>query len=202
MKFFDSENNDRAVAVVPVDGDVLTLTAGTAGTANINVNGVAYLATFDTSLTKTADNWIALHRSALLLRGIRCSAAAGVITLVHKRPQIVTNRISVTISDASDDLAGTIAGTFTPDFNTARAYQLAVSCPITIAKAINLKDGQKVRFEITASGAYAVTWNAAYQFPGGTEHTQTSTALDILEGSYNKAADKVYLILEGSDVKA
>jgi len=201
MKFFDSENNDRAVAVVPVGADTVTVT-GTSGTANITVNGVDYLATFATDLTTTAANWVAAHRAALLLRGIRCSSAAAVISLVHKRSQIVTNRVAATIANATGDLAGTVAGTFTPDFNTARVYQLSVSAPITIAKALNLKDGQAVRFEITATGAYSVTWNAGYQFPGGTEHTQTSTALDILEGFYNAAADKVYLTLEAADVKA
>lgn len=202
MKYFDSENSSRSVAVVPVDGDVLTLSAGTTGTANINVNGVAYLATFATSLTVTAANWVALHRDALLLRGIRCTSAAAVITFVHKRPHIVTNRVSATLSGASDDLAATIAGTFTPDFNLARKYQLAISCPVTVAKALHAKDGQNIQLDITAAGAFAVTWNAAYQFIGGTEHTQTSTSLDILKGNYNAAADKVYLTVEASDVKA
>ena len=73
---------------------------------------------------------------------------------------------------------------------------------MTIEAPRNLRDGQGVRFELTADGAYAVTWDTQYQFAGGTEHTQTSQGLDILEGSYNKAAAKVYLTLEASDVKA
>ena len=201
MKFFDSENTDRSVAVVPVAGDTVTVT-GTSGTANITVNGVDYLATFATDLTTTAANWVAAHRAALLVRGIKCSSAAAVITLVHKRPQIVTNRVIATIANATGDLAGTVAGTFTPDFNTARGYQLSISAATTIAKFKNLKNGQKVRFEITATGSFAVTWNAAYQFIGGTEHTQTASGLDILQGVYNKAADKVYLTVEAADVKA
>lgn len=200
MKYFDQENSNRGVAVVPVGGDVLTLTGAT-GTATVTVNGVAYLATFGDDLSDTAGDFVTSHRAALLLRGIDVSAAAAVLTFTHKRSHIVTNRVAVTIANVSGDLAGTVAGTFTPDFNTARVYQLSISSAVTIAKALNLRDGQAVRFEITATGTFAVTWNAAYQFAGGTEHTQTASGLDILKGNYNKAADKVYLTLESSDVK-
>lgn len=300
MKFFDPVNYDRNVAVVPVGADVVTLT-GTSGTATITVNGVDYLATFDTDLDETSEDFVASHRVALNLRGIKvvatgsvkqvdtvsvtgasgtaniavagglgpllltfnstltltCSdfvtaneaaylavgivltssvadliftsvdlggefahptitaatgdldgtvanttAPASVLTFTHKRAHIVTNRVACTIANVSGDLSGTLTATFTPDFNIGRVYQLAVACPVTIAKALNLRDGQYVRFEITTAGNYTVTWNAAYQFAGGTEHTQTSTALDILAGNYNAAADKVYLTLESSDVKA
>lgn len=201
MKYFDSENSNRGVAVVPIAGDVVTLT-GTSGTANVTINGVAYLATWDTSLTVTAANFVTLHKAALGIAGIKISSAVAVITLTHKRAHIVTNRVIATVANVSGDLAGTVAGTFTPDFNVARVYQISISAAVTIAKAINLQDGQEVRFEITATGAFGITWNAGYQFAGGTEHTQTSSGLDILKGNYNAAADKVYLTLESSDVKA
>ncbi len=299
MKFFDQENSSRSVAVVPVAGDTVTFT-GTSGTANIIVNGVAYLATFDTDFDETAEDFKVSHSAALGLRGINvavvgsvkqvdtvsvtgtsgtaniavaggltklvtfnstltltCSdfvtanaaaylavgivltssvadliftsvdaggefahptitnvsgdlagtvanstAPASLLVFSKKRSHIVTERVIVTIANVSGDLAGTVAGTFTPDFNIARVYQISISAATTIAKALNLRDGQSVRFEITATGAFAVTWNAAYQFIGGTEHTQTSTSLDILKGNYNAAADKVYLTLEAADVKA
>jgi len=202
MKLFDLENSpDSGIAKLTIGGDVLTVT-GTGGTANVNVNGVAYLMTWATSLTVTCANWVALHKAALLLRGIKASSAAAVITIVHVRPQVITNRIWATISDASSDLASTPVATFTPDFNIARIYQLTIDCATTIAAPVNAQEGRAIRFEITASGAFGITWNTAYQFAGGTEHTQTSTALDILEGAYNAAAKKVYLTVESSDVKA
>lgn len=299
MKYFDPVNYDRNVAVVPVGADVVTLT-GSSGTADITVNGVDYLATWDTDLDETSEDFVASHRVALNLRGIKVVATgsvkqvdtitvtgasgtanvavaggltklatfnstltitcsdfatawaadylavgivltssgetiimtsvdlgqefdhptianvsgdlagsvanttppASVLTFTHKRAHIVTNRVACTIANVSGDLSGTLTATFVPDFNIGRVYQLAVACPVTIGKALNLKDGQYVRFEITTAGNYTVTWNAGYQFAGGTEHTQTSTALDILEGNYNKATDKVYLTLESSDVKA
>ena len=201
MKYFDSENSNRGVAVIPVAGDVVTL-VGTSGTADITINGVVYLATFSNTLTETAVNFVALHKAALGLVGINISSAVAVITLTHKRAHIATSRVAATAANVSGDLTPTVAGTFIPDFNVGRVFQLSISAAVTIGKAINLKDGQEVRFEITATGAFGITWNAAYQFAGGTEHTQTSSGLDILKGNYNAAADKVYLTLESSDVKA
>lgn len=201
MKYFNSENSDRGVIAVALNANVVTLT-GSSGTANITVDGVAYLATWASSLTVTAANWVALHRDALLLRGIRATSAAAVITLTHKRAHIVTNRVTATIANVSLTLDGTLSATFTPDFNTARVYKLAVGCAVQLINPVNMVDGAPVRLELTAGGSFAVTYGDDYQFPGGTEHTQTASGLDILEGSYNKTADKLYLIVEGSDVKA
>jgi hypothetical protein len=110
--------------------------------------------------------------------------------------------VNAVIAGAAGDLSGDMAATFIPDFNVARVFQLALACPFTIGPPVNLRDGQSIRFEFTAAGAHAITWDTQYQFAGGTEHTQTSTSLDILEGEYNKAADKVYLTVVSQDVKA
>lgn len=56
---------DGAIAQV----DTVTLT-GTSGTCNVTVGGVAYLATFNSSLNQTHVDFVALHAAALLLRGI------------------------------------------------------------------------------------------------------------------------------------
>jgi hypothetical protein len=175
MKYFDQENSSRGVIAIAVNANVVTLTGAT-GTANITVDGTAYLATFATSLTVTAANWVALHRAALLLRGIRASSAAAVITLTRKNPQIVSNRVTATIAN--------------------------VSCAVSMTNPIGMRDGAPVRLELKASGSFAVTYGDDYQFPGGTEHTQTASGLDILEGFYNKTAGKLYLTTEAADVKA
>lgn len=201
MKYFDQENSSRGVIAIAVNANVVTLTGAT-GTANITVDGTAYLATFATSLTVTAANWVALHRAALLLRGIRASSAAAVITLTRKNPQIVSNRVTATIANASGDLNGTLAATFRPDFNTARVYKLTIGCAVSMTNPIGMRDGAPVRLELKASGSFAVTYGDDYQFPGGTEHTQTASGLDILEGFYNKTAGKLYLTTEAADVKA
>lgn len=82
----------------------LTLT-GTSGTANINVAGVDYLATFATSLTVTANNFVTTHAAAILsASGTVVTANAGILTFVHASSGFPV----VTITNATTDLAGTL----------------------------------------------------------------------------------------------
>lgn len=91
---------------------------GTSGTANITINGVAYLATFATSLTQTATNFVATHGAEILAREGRCVITSGVGTV------IVTAGIpgyNVTVSapvNVSGDLAGSVATTTAAVKNT------------------------------------------------------------------------------------
>jgi hypothetical protein len=65
----------------------------------------------------------------------------------------------------------------------------------------NAKDGEAIRLELKATGAFSVTWTAAaWYFPGGTEPTQTSTATDVQRGVFQKAFVRRYdtLTLSGS----
>lgn len=87
---------------------VVTLT-GTSGTANITINGVDYLATFNTNLTTTATDFVTAHQAALTTAGITVSANAGVLTFVH----VVA--YTTTITNATGDLAGTVVRTLIPD---------------------------------------------------------------------------------------
>jgi hypothetical protein len=87
----------------------VTLT-GTSGTANITVAGTAYLATFATSLTVTANNFVTAHAAALLLnKGIVVTAASGVLTFANVYGAFPTITAAV---NATGDLAGTL-GTLT-----------------------------------------------------------------------------------------
>jgi len=131
------------------------------------------------------------------------TAPASILVFSKRRSLIPTERVIVTVSAAvSGDLTGTIAGTFIPNLDIARVFQLAISEPITIGPAINMQDNTYLRLEMVTDGNHAITWNAQYQFAGGTEPTQTSTAKDIIEGFYNKAAAKFYMIVRAADVKA
>jgi hypothetical protein len=82
----------------------LTLT-GASGTANVNVDGVNYLATFNTSLTQTADDFVATHATALAAAGVTVTADTGVLTFSG----LTTVIDAITILNASGDLAGTLA---------------------------------------------------------------------------------------------
>lgn len=95
-------------AVKQVDTTTLT---GTAGTANITVNGKAYLATFATDLTTTAANFVTSHAATIAAREhgiVVTSSGADVIFTagVEGRPQTISNAVNV-----SGNLAGTTAAT-------------------------------------------------------------------------------------------
>ena len=96
----------------------LTLT-GTSGTANVNVAGVDYLATFASNLTTTASNFVTAHAAALLLRGITVTANAGVLTFIAS-----TNIFPIiTITNATLTLAGTLEAVESVGEATAGACQ-------------------------------------------------------------------------------
>lgn len=77
----------------------VTLT-GSSGTANISVRGVNYLATYSSSLTVTASNFVATHRVALEAAGVTVRSTGAVL--------IFSGVQSVTIANASGNLSGTV----------------------------------------------------------------------------------------------
>lgn len=78
----------------------LTLT-GTSGTANITIHSVNYLATFDTSLTVTASNFVTTHSVALNALGIYVRSTGAVLVFSGATGG------GVTIANVSGDLSGT-----------------------------------------------------------------------------------------------
>jgi len=75
-----------------------TLT-GTSGTANITVNGVAYLATFASTLTITATNFVNTHTAALKLLNIDVTSNGA--QLRFRGPS------TLAIANVTGDLSGT-----------------------------------------------------------------------------------------------
>jgi hypothetical protein len=89
---------------------VATVTiTGTGGTANINVNGVNYLATFDTDLTTTAANFVTAHSAALALRKITVTSSGAGVILTSSIPG--QPFAAPTITNVSSNLAGSVAAT-------------------------------------------------------------------------------------------
>jgi hypothetical protein len=84
----------------------ITLT-GTSGTANININGVDYLATFATNLTTSATNFVTAHAAAIAARfGRSVVTSDGVDVIIEAG--IPGMDVAATITNASGNLAGTI----------------------------------------------------------------------------------------------
>lgn len=102
---------------------VATVTfTGTSGTANVTVNGTAYLATFDTDLTTTALNWKNLWGATI------AAAYGGAVVTVSTVTAIITANIAgVPISasapvNVSGNLAGSVAATTAnTDMSTPKA---------------------------------------------------------------------------------
>ena len=94
-------------------GRQITL-SGTGGTANINVNGINYLATFTTNLFTTAQNWVTANQAAMNALGINVfalgSGADGRIRFSRSTNLILD---TITITNVSGTLNGTIANPFT-----------------------------------------------------------------------------------------
>jgi len=81
----------------------VTLT-GTSGTANVAVAGVNYLATFASSLTQTATNFVTAHAATLLALGYTVTSNAAVLTFSALTEDFPT----LAITNATGDLAGTL----------------------------------------------------------------------------------------------
>lgn len=89
---------------------VATVTVtGTTGTANVAFNGVNYLATFATSLTVTATNFVTAHAAALLLRGVVVTSSTADLIFTSAVPG--QPFLAPTITNATGDLAGSVAAT-------------------------------------------------------------------------------------------
>lgn len=83
---------------------VVTVT-GTSGTANINVNGTDYLATFNSDIETTIDDFLTSHAANLLADegATATKASASTISIIYP-----TAQADVTITNASGDLAGSV----------------------------------------------------------------------------------------------
>lgn len=101
----------------------LTLT-GTDGTANVNVDGTDYLATFDTDLDTTADDFVTDHASDILAAtGVTVTADSGVLTFTGANAIVD----AITITNATDDLDGTLAASAPIPFRQACATKYTTS---------------------------------------------------------------------------
>lgn len=94
-------------------GRTITLT-GTSGTANINVDGVNYLATFSTNLFNTAQQWVVANQATLNALGIRVFAlGSGADGRIRFGAGTNTILNAITITNVTTNLSGTIANEFT-----------------------------------------------------------------------------------------
>lgn len=117
--FFDNVVDNVAAGTTAYDqydiGYSISITlSGTLGSANINVNGVDYLATFDTNRFTTASNWVSTNQATLNALGIRVfalgSGANGRIRFGSSDEALLN---AITITPTTGNLNGTLANEFT-----------------------------------------------------------------------------------------
>jgi hypothetical protein len=102
-------------------GTEITL-SGTSGTANISVDGVNYLATFNTDLNTTASDWVALHGATLSALNVRVFALSSPARIRFCTNETLAN--SVSIANVSGDLNGVKDNPFTPGTPVSRDHIL------------------------------------------------------------------------------
>jgi hypothetical protein len=90
-------------------GRTITLT-GTSGSANINILGTNYLATFTTNLTTTANNFVTAYQATLLALGIQVYANLGVLKFGRKSDSLGGSAVlsAITITNVIANLSGTL----------------------------------------------------------------------------------------------
>ena len=99
----------EVLATAPVaEVETITLT-GTSGTANVTVEGKTYLATFATSLTVTATNFVSAHAADILTNHdiVVTSSGADLIFLSNTAGVAITT----SIANVTTDLAGSVVAT-------------------------------------------------------------------------------------------
>jgi len=172
-QYLDLNSSTYQTTVAVKEVDTVTLT-GTSGTANVNINGVDYLATFDTDLTTTAANFVTSHAATILARegkivvtssGADVIVTAGVAGMAQQDP---------TVANVSGNLAGTNANTTANVANTT----LKTDASLTAFKALWSKMPNTLRKLFKQEGKIMVTSSVADNY------TDTIEALNGSDAAY------------------
>jgi hypothetical protein len=190
MKYHDPANfPQRSTRQVTIYGSVLTISGGS-GTIDIYVNGIKNktILTYSAGLTTDCATWVTNNYAYYYVAGYKVSSSGAVITVVPAWGWDTVNRINVT-APTIDTLSGALTGVFEPDLNKAKIWQVTFGQNITVKRPKNMREGDRLRLELNATGAYTTTFadEKAYRWPGSTEYIQTTTTLGITEGTCNIA---------------
>lgn len=167
--------------------------SGTSGTANINVFGVNYLATFSVSLTQTALNWVTANQPTLYALGLEVFAIGGSIRFGYPTAPTLD---AITITNLSGDLTGTKIEPFT-GLPTAQPNHLQIPYVGTPYEGLRILHTIRTNFNIsTGSVQYATLGLYRYQddsLIGSTitilRTPDTTGTQNVLESYTNGATD-------------
>ena len=162
--------SNAAVAQV----DTITLT-GTSGTCNITVMETAYLATFTTSLTVSAANFVTSHATALLARGIVVTSNTDTVILTSSIAGVpfgVSSISSAVTGDLSGSRAATTANTVAADLTTDEAMTAFESLRAAATNELMADYGRAVLY---VSRSMVENYKESLQAIGAGEQAYTAT---------------------------
>lgn len=141
--------------VVAVNAKKTATLTGTSGTANVTINGVAYLATFASDLTTTAANFVTAYAATILARHGRCVVTSSGADIIVEAGVPGMN-VLVTVSAAvSGNLTGSVAATTAAVRNTTLKAGAAVAILQALYEARTDElaefDATEARFDVTRS---------------------------------------------------
>lgn len=188
MRHFDSIFPKTNIQKVTIYGSVITL-VGTSGTADITINNIvnAVSLSFSSSLTATANVWVAANLAYYKQRGYAVSASAGVITVTPESDWDTVNRINASIANLTEDLSGTLTGVFEPDFFRAKIWDVTFTMNSLVSNPRNVTDGDKIDLLLKGTGSYTLTWGSTWGFGGGGEPTSVDIDPTVIKVRYDKS---------------
>lgn len=154
-QYVDINTTDYQTVVAVKGKKTLTL-SGTSGTANIPINGVNYLATFASSLTQTATNFVTTHGAAILARSGHCVVTSGAGTIIVEAGYPGMNVLIGAAVNVSGDLASSGVAATTP---AVKNTTLKAGASVAILQALYEArtdeltefDESEARFDVTRS---------------------------------------------------
>ena len=167
---------DQVAKVVMSNGAVaqiatITLT-GTGGTANVLVKGVTKLATFATSLTQTAIDFVAAYAADYLVRDIIVTESTGDIIFTSAKKGLPFD--APTILNVAPNLAGTVAATLA---NTKAAALASDEAMGKMDEMIDAQPTAMAAIDASKKVFWATeTWIRNYEKTLGTDGTDSSTS--------------------------
>lgn len=172
--------------------EVITLT-GTGGTANVTlVGGLTKLATWATSLTVTATNFVTAHASAYLAVGVQVTAYQG--KLYFESTSVGVAIVAPEITNVTDNLSGTVANAIANASNitiigeTSTSYKSAQSIIEVSSKAsgndAEFKSGRITRTLSVSSIASTDPTSTGYGFDLALAVQEQQSAITFLLTEY------------------
>jgi len=209
MKLFDLSNFGRkATQRLTLQGNIIIL-SGNQGDLNISINDHVKVATFDSDLTTTAENFVRDNFGYYKLHGFLLSAASGIITVNSAygwgNVNAVNAEVSVfvpeeaspttaapTTTAGGEDLNATIGASLDVDFHAARIWRVTTDKVTFVNDPVRPKNGDRIRLELTCTERTSVYFTDKWDFVGtDSPYTLPNSAFSVIEGVYDSVLDKV-----------